>query len=101
VKRTLFADNPAVFGLVCLHGDQPVGFAVYFFNYSTWQGRHGLYLEDLYVTPEARGRAGWRRSRSRRIAAASNGACWTGTCPPSSSTTAWAPCPRRNGSATA
>jgi GNAT superfamily N-acetyltransferase len=55
VKRTLFADNPAVFGLVCLHGDQPVGFAVYFFNYSTWQGRHGLYLEDLYVTPEARG----------------------------------------------
>jgi len=55
VKRTLFSDNPAVFGLICLHGDQPVGFAVYFFNYSTWQGRHGLYLEDLYVTPEARG----------------------------------------------
>ena len=55
VKRTLFCDNPAVFGLICLHGDRPVGFAVYFFNYSTWQGRHGLYLEDLYVTPEARG----------------------------------------------
>ncbi|MDR0225298.1 MAG: GNAT family N-acetyltransferase [Burkholderiaceae bacterium] len=55
VKRTLFSDNPSVFGLICLAGDQPVGFAVYFFNYSTWQGRHGLYLEDLYVTPEARG----------------------------------------------
>ncbi|WP_280192593.1 GNAT family N-acetyltransferase [Delftia sp. PS-11] len=55
VRRTLFAEHPAVFGLICLSGDQPVGFAVYFFNYSTWQGRHGLYLEDLYVTPEARG----------------------------------------------
>ena len=32
-----------------------VGFAVYFFNYSTWQGQHGLYLEDLYITPDARG----------------------------------------------
>jgi GNAT superfamily N-acetyltransferase len=31
-----------------------VGFAVYFFNYSTWQGRHGLYLEDLYVSPAHR-----------------------------------------------
>ncbi len=33
----------------------PVGFALYFHNYSTWRGRRGLYLEDLYVTPEARG----------------------------------------------
>ena len=40
---------------MCLDGDTPLGFAVYFFNYSTWQGRHGLYLEDLYVTPESRG----------------------------------------------
>ena len=32
-----------------------MGFAVYFFNFSTWQGQHGLYLEDLYVTPDARG----------------------------------------------
>lgn len=35
---------------------EPVGFALYFHNYSTWRGRHGLYLEDLYVTPAARGR---------------------------------------------
>ena len=33
-----------------------MGFAVYFFNYSTWQGRLGLYLEDLYVSPEHRGK---------------------------------------------
>ena len=55
LERTMFCENPAVFGLICLDGDTPVGFAVYFFNYSTWQGRHGLYLEDLYVSPEARG----------------------------------------------
>ncbi|WP_343590356.1 GNAT family N-acetyltransferase [Paracidovorax wautersii] len=56
LERTMFCENPAVFGLICLDGDTPVGFAVYFFNYSTWQGRHGLYLEDLYVSPECRGR---------------------------------------------
>ena len=55
VKHTLFCDQPRVFGLICEAGQQAVGFAVYFFNYSTWQGRHGLYLEDLYVTPDARG----------------------------------------------
>ena len=55
VQRTLFCAEPKVFGLICLVDDKPVGFAVYFFNYSTWQGRHGLYLEDLYVTPDARG----------------------------------------------
>lgn len=56
LERTMFCENPSVFGLICLDGDTPVGFAVYFFNYSTWQGRHGLYLEDLYVSPECRGR---------------------------------------------
>lgn len=55
VARTLFCDNPKVFGLICEAAGKPVGMAIYFFNYSTWQGQHGLYLEDLYVTPEARG----------------------------------------------
>jgi len=40
---------------MCLQDGQPIGFAVYFFNYSTWQGRNGLYLEDLYVSPDSRG----------------------------------------------
>lgn len=56
VQRTLFCADPKVHGLMCLDGDRPLGFAVYFFNYSTWQGRHGLYLEDLYVAPEQRAR---------------------------------------------
>lgn len=54
IRRTLFCENPSVHGLMCFAGDQPLGFAVYFFNYSTWQGQHGLYLEDLYVAPNHR-----------------------------------------------
>ena len=56
VHRTLFCNNPKVFGVICLDGDTPIGFAVYFFNYSTWQGQHGLYLEDLYISPDHRGK---------------------------------------------
>lgn len=55
LQRTLFAPQPAVFGLVCERAGEAIGFAVYFFNYSTWQGQHGLYLEDLYITPQQRG----------------------------------------------
>lgn len=55
VHASLFADKARVHALICERDDQPVGFAVYFFNYSTWLGRHGLYLEDLYVTPAQRG----------------------------------------------
>lgn len=36
-------------------GGEPIGFALFFHNFSTWTGRRGLYLEDLYVTPAARG----------------------------------------------
>ena len=55
IERTLFAPQPSVFGLICELDGAPIGFVVYFFNYSTWQGQHGLYLEDLYITPEQRG----------------------------------------------
>ena len=41
--------------LICELDGEPIGYAVYFFNYSTWLGKHGLYLEDLYVTPQQRG----------------------------------------------
>lgn len=46
---------------------EPIGFAVWFFSYSTWLARNGLYLEDLYVTPEARG-AGAGRLMLRELA---------------------------------
>ncbi len=67
VQRTLFCPSPNVFGLICLEDEVPVGFAVYFFNYSTWQGRHGLYLEDLYVSPKHRG-SGAGKALLRRLA---------------------------------
>ena len=54
--ETIFADDPKVFcDLVEVDGEI-VGMAIWFLNYSTWQGKHGIYLEDLYVKPEFRGR---------------------------------------------
>jgi GNAT superfamily N-acetyltransferase len=54
IRGTLFGDGPAR-ALICSVGGADAGFAVYFFNYSTWQARKGLYLEDLYVMPAHRG----------------------------------------------
>ena len=55
IERSLFSEGATAHGLICEHQGRPIGYAVYFFNYSTWLGKHGLYLEDLYVSPEARG----------------------------------------------
>jgi len=52
----LFAAQPAVFVHVAEVDDTVVGFALWFVNFSTWLGKHGIYLEDLYVTPAVRGR---------------------------------------------
>jgi GNAT superfamily N-acetyltransferase len=56
VRETLFGTDPAAYALLAYDSGQPVGFAIYFFNYSTFVGRPGLYLEDLFVRPEARGK---------------------------------------------
>jgi len=55
IRESLFASDSGTQALICHIDDEPVGFAVYFFNYSTWLGKHGLYLEDLYVSPQYRG----------------------------------------------
>ena len=55
IRGSLFASDSTTKAVICHIKDEPVGFAVYFFNYSTWLGKHGLYLEDLYVSPEHRG----------------------------------------------
>ncbi|MGA4449552.1 GNAT family N-acetyltransferase [Ectopseudomonas chengduensis] len=55
IRDSLFAEGSTAHGLICENDGQPIGYAVYFFNYSTWLGKQGLYLEDLYVSPEARG----------------------------------------------
>lgn len=53
--RDGFGPSPFYFCLIAEHDGHAAGFALYFFNYSTWMGRPGLYLEDLFVHPEFRG----------------------------------------------
>lgn len=55
IETSLFSPQSSAQALVCEHDGTPIGYAVYFFNYSTWLGKNGLYLEDLYITPEKRG----------------------------------------------
>lgn len=55
IRQTLFGEGARAHALICRIDGVDCGFAVYFFNYSTWQGRPGLYLEDLYVSPAQRG----------------------------------------------
>ena len=52
----LFGEKPAAEVLLAFEKDTPVGFALFFHNFSTWLGRPGLYLEDLFVKPEKRGK---------------------------------------------
>ena len=52
----LFGKRPAAQVLLAFEGNSPVGFALFFHNFSTWLGRPGLYLEDLFVKPEKRGK---------------------------------------------
>jgi len=55
LRNALFCENPQAHCLIADANGKSVGFAVYFFSFSTWLGRHGIYLEDLYVSPESRG----------------------------------------------
>jgi GNAT superfamily N-acetyltransferase len=55
IHSALFGDNPKAFCHVAELDGEVVGFALWFLNFSTWVGRHGIYLEDLFVRPSARG----------------------------------------------
>src|SRR6185436_8322185 len=55
LSGALFGDFPALFGHVAEDAGQVVGMALWFRNFSTWRGTHGIYLEDLYVQPAHRG----------------------------------------------
>ena len=68
LERDGFGPNPFYFCLIAEYGDKPAGFALYFFNYSTWLGRPGIYLEDLFVEPELRG-LGIGKALLERVAA--------------------------------
>lgn len=66
--RDGFGPRPFWECLIAEHDGRPAGFALYFFNYSTWVGRPGIYLEDLFVMPEMRG-LGIGKALLKRIAA--------------------------------
>ena len=55
IEQALFGEEPRVFCDIAEWHGQAVGFALWFYNFSTFRGRHGIYLEDLFVRPEARG----------------------------------------------
>lgn len=66
--RDGFGPNPYFQCVIAEHDGNPAGFAFYFFNYSTWVGQPGIYVEDLFVLPEFR-RLGIGRALLRRVAA--------------------------------
>jgi len=55
IANSLFGEGASAHCLICEHDQHAIGFAVYFYSYSTWLGKNGLYLEDLYVSPASRG----------------------------------------------
>jgi GNAT superfamily N-acetyltransferase len=67
LTTALFGDSPALFGHVAEHDGEVAGMALWFLNFSTWRGTHGIYLEDLYVRPEHRG-AGLGKELLRSLA---------------------------------
>ena len=67
LRDVLFGAHRSAETLLALENDKPVGFAVYFYNFSTWLGCPGLYLEDLFVLPSVRGK-GYGRALLERLA---------------------------------
>ena len=68
---TLFSSEPKVFCEVVEVDGDIAGMAIWFLNYSTWQGKHGIYLEDLYIRPEYRGR-GFGKALLKHLASICN-----------------------------
>jgi GNAT superfamily N-acetyltransferase len=55
LRRDMFGPQSRVEALICELGDEAIGHAIFFMNYSTWLGKYGIFLEELYITPERRG----------------------------------------------
>lgn len=72
IAKALFAPQPRVFADIAEWDGEPAGFALWFYNFSTFRGRHGIYLEDLFVRPDFRskgiGRALLRHLAGRCVA---------------------------------
>ena len=67
VSRDLFSATPSAHALIAYEDDKPVGFALYFYNFSTFLTRRGLYLEDIFIEPDYRGK-GYGKALLRYLA---------------------------------
>ena len=67
IAAALFGERPRVFADIAEWNGEPAGFALWFYNFSTFRGRHGIYLEDLFVRPTVRGH-GIGRALLQRLA---------------------------------
>jgi GNAT superfamily N-acetyltransferase len=65
--ESLFGPHPKAYALIVEHEGQPAGFAIYFYNYSTFLGRPGIYVEDVFIRPEFR-RGGFGRAIFKYLA---------------------------------
>jgi GNAT superfamily N-acetyltransferase len=75
VRSSFFGAAPSAEAVIARVGEEPVGFAVWFYNHSTFLGRRGLYLEDLFVVPEWRGRGVGRALLAHLARVAVAGGC--------------------------
>ncbi len=75
LREALFGPQPAAGAVIAFAGEEPAGFAVFFRNFSTFHGRAGTYLEDLYVEPAWRGKGIGRRLLAHVAAVAAERGC--------------------------
>lgn len=75
LREQMLEDKPPFQCLIAESEDVPVGFALYFYAYSTWEGRQTLYLEDLYVSPQHRGTGAGARLMAQLAAIARERDC--------------------------
>jgi GNAT superfamily N-acetyltransferase len=68
LEQSFFCDSPKVFCEIVEVEGEILGFAIWFLNFSTWQGKHGIYLEDLFIRPAYRG-SGWGKKLLQHLAA--------------------------------
>ncbi|MBY0422420.1 MAG: GNAT family N-acetyltransferase [Parvularculaceae bacterium] len=75
IAERLFCPSPKAFALIAELDGAPCGFALYFYNFSTFRGRHGVYLEDLFVRDASRGRGAGKALLARLARIALDAGC--------------------------
>ncbi|MBL1213355.1 MAG: GNAT family N-acetyltransferase [Ignavibacteriae bacterium] len=75
LKQNLFSDNSNANAVLAFYNNEPVGFALYFYNFSTFLGKRGIYLEDLFVLPDMRGKGFGKKLFLHLIAIAKKNNC--------------------------